>query len=95
MSKQSTVNMQAWTTPAYDTNSQQNGVPAWANRSEIQQKQITEERRLNSGLKNTFWCKLSGAGTERERERDRQRNRDERVRETVRQRERETHTTLL
>ena len=23
----------AWTTPAYETNRQQNGVPAWANRS--------------------------------------------------------------
>ena len=78
-------------TPAYETNRQQNGVSAWAKRSEIQQKQITEERRVNGGLKNTFRCKLSGAGTERERDT----HRETETRESERQRERQRDNSLL
>jgi hypothetical protein len=61
------------TTPAYEKNRQQNGVPAEqpGNRSDNQQKKITEECTVNGGLKKTFRCKLSGAReTERERQRD-------------------------
>ena len=59
------------TAPAYEKYRQQNGVPAGqpGNRSENQQKKITEECTVNGGLKKTFRCILSGAG-ETERERD-------------------------
>ena len=74
------------TTPAYEKNRQQNGVPAEqpGNRSDNQQKKITEECTVNGGLKKTFRCKLSGAG---ETERESERNTDERDRdrETARQ----------
>ena len=58
--------MQASTTPAYETNRQQNGVPVWANMSEIHQKQIKEECGVNAGPKNTFQYRLSGVGNEME-----------------------------
>ena len=44
-------------------NRRQTGAGTWANRSGNQRKQLTAGCEVNGGPKNTFRCKLGGAGT--------------------------------
>ena len=76
--------------PACGKNRRQTGAGTWANRSGNQRKQLTEGCGVNGGPKNTFRCKLGGAGTEMDGKR--QRNREtERARQRQRDRQRDAH----
>ena len=82
----------AWNAPACGTDRQQTWAGTWANRSEHQHKQIKAGCGVNSGTKNTFLCKLGGAGTEMQRKRQRDRETERQGRDSETERERRTHT---